>query len=215
MKGTIKPIEGWGTVLDLSFSLQWNLQTYPTKQVSVSLCLSEERLVFCHGVLVDYLFCVCFVRQLEIRIRQTYDVRVHRNKMYMITLLKWRSYVALQLLALLGVLKGEIVRHVGEPDAVCLLTVFSLWEKGQQQIISVSEINLQTQTCTHKHIIVLTSLSSSPAFFAWAMFRHPSVSQPTPFIQFRSERYWFCGATESVTNQGKYFSIAFTIWIKG
>ncbi len=44
----------------------------------------------------------------------------------MITALKERPYVALQFLALLGVFDGEIVCHLGELDAVCLLTVFGL-----------------------------------------------------------------------------------------
>lgn len=46
--------------------------------------------------------------------------------------------------------------------------------------------------------VILTSLSSSPAFLAWVMFIQPSASQPTPFIQFRSERYWFCTAATLV-----------------
>lgn len=31
------------------------------------------------------------------------------------------------------------------------------------------------------------------------MFIHPSVSQPTPFIQFRSDRYWFWKAKQPAT----------------
>lgn len=56
----------------------------------------------------------------------------------------------------------------------------------------------------HKRSIILTSLSSSPAFLAWVMFKQPSASQPTPFIQFRSERYWFCTAT---TEAGRHLRI--------
>lgn len=36
------------------------------------------------------------------------------------------AYVALELLALFGVFDREIICHLGEFDAVCLLTVFSL-----------------------------------------------------------------------------------------
>lgn len=49
--------------------------------------------------------------------------------MYIIAALEWRSYIALEFLAFFGVFDGEIVRRLGESDAVCLLTVFSLKEK--------------------------------------------------------------------------------------
>lgn len=44
---------------------------------------------------------------------------------------KVETYVALQFLAFLCVLDGEIISHLGEPDAVCLLTVFGLREKSK------------------------------------------------------------------------------------
>ena len=74
-----------------------------------------------------HLLGVCFVRQLKIRIQQTRCVRVRTMiKMHRIKASEWRPYVALQFLAHLGMFDGQIVRHLGEPDAVCLLAVFSL-----------------------------------------------------------------------------------------
>lgn len=43
-----------------------------------------------------------------------------------------KAYVALQLLALFGVLGGQVISHLGEPDAVCFLTVLSLRPKREQ-----------------------------------------------------------------------------------
>lgn len=55
---------------------------------------------------------------------------------------KVETYIALQFLAFLCVLDGEIISHLGEPDAVCLLTVFGLREKSSQ-INGVLERKLQ------------------------------------------------------------------------
>lgn len=43
----------------------------------------------------------------------------------------------------------------------------------------------------------VTSLTSSPAFFACWTSRDLEASQPTPLIQFRSDLYWFCRWTHS------------------
>lgn len=39
--------------------------THRAEKVGVRLCLSEKRLVLCHGVLVEHLLGVCSVHQLE------------------------------------------------------------------------------------------------------------------------------------------------------
>lgn len=42
------------------------IQTHPTEKVGVGLCLPEEGLVLCHGVLVQHLLSVCFVHKLKL-----------------------------------------------------------------------------------------------------------------------------------------------------
>lgn len=76
--------------------------------------------------------------------------------MWMIKALKRRPYVAPQFLALLGVCHRDVVRHLGELDAVCLLAVLSLWEKRRIRyrryiIWCFNELNMYTKmnNCTH------------------------------------------------------------------
>lgn len=73
--------------------------------------------------------------------------------MYVIIALKWRAYIALEFLAFFGMFNGQIIRHLGEFESVCLLTVLSLKDKSALQwinIVSKCAKSLNAKTDTHR-----------------------------------------------------------------
>lgn len=88
-----------------------------------------------------------------------------------------KAYVALQLLALFGMQRGQIICHLRELDAVCFLTVLSLRTKRKQ--VGCTLLNDQTRVHTNTTLYWHHSAAVQLSWPGWCL---NSLQLPSPLL---------------------------------